>query len=196
LGNRLRAWIRGRSKGPDDHIKEDNGQGSNLAKLLVRSLVPAPSSVLMVSAPGLLLSASLYSLLIGFGIYLGFMWTRALDDSAGPDDNRDVFIIYLVSLFFCYGLYSTSDAAHDRRATDTVGGTIQDSLTKLQSRLDMSERRRKERRKETEETRQLLLEQVFLSRQILEQLKETHALRELVNIDPHEEDGRRRTPVP
>ena len=141
----MRTWIRGHNKAPHDFIKQDNDQERNLAKLLVRSLVPAPSSVLTVSAPGLLLSASLYFLLIGFGVYLGFMWTRALDDLAGPDDNRDVFIIYLVSLIFCYGLYSMSEAAHNRLAIDTVGGTIQDNLTKLVTGYDMSERRYKER---------------------------------------------------
>ena len=150
LGNRVRVWIRGHSKRPHDYIKENDHHGPISAKLLVRSLAPAPSSVLTVSAPGLLLSASLYFLLIGFGVYLGFMWTRALDDLAGPDDNREVFIIYLVSLIFCYGLYSMSDAAHDRQATDTVGRTIQHSLRKLETRYEMSDRRREERREITE----------------------------------------------
>ena len=211
----MRAWIRGDSKGPVDYIKVNNEQGPNLAKL-VRSLVPAPSSVLTVSAPGLLLSASLYFLLIGFGVYLGFMWTRALDDLAGPDDNRDVFIIYLVSLIFCYGLYSMSGAAHDRQATDTVGGTIQDSLTKLVTRYDMSERRREERRRITEdnlkseqrrkERRQEMeyrlgfesmeetdgkrsLMQIDLSMEILKELKETNALMKLRNIATIQEDS-------
>ena len=38
-----------------------------------------------------------------------------------------------------------SEAAHDRLAIDTVGGTIQDNLTKLVTGDDMSERRYKER---------------------------------------------------
>ena len=139
LGNRVRAWIRGYCKGPRDCIREHTPNGANLAKQLLRSLAPAPSSVVTVSAPGLLLSASLCFLLIGFGIYLGFMWTRTLDDLAGPDDNRDVFIIYIVSLVFCYGLCSMSDAAHERQANDTVGGIMRNSLTKLVFRYDMSE---------------------------------------------------------
>lgn len=114
---------------------ENDNQGPDFAKPVVRSLVPAPSAVLMVSAPGLLLSASLYFLLIAFGVYLGFMWTRALDDLAGPDDNRDVFIIYLVSLTFCYGLYSMPDAAHDIQETDTVGGIIQDNFNKTRNQI-------------------------------------------------------------
>ena len=128
----------------------------NLAKQLLRSLAPAPSSVVTVSAPGLLLSASLCFLLIGFGIYLGFMWTRTLDDLAGPNDNRDVFIVYIVSLVFCYGLCSMSDAAHERQANDTVGGTMRNSLTKLVLRYDMSERELEDERRHEEERNKLM----------------------------------------
>ena len=198
----MRAWIRGGSKGPHDHIKENNNL-QNVAKLLVRSSVPAPSSVLIVSAPGLLLSASLYFLLIGFGVYLGFMWTRALDDLAGPDDNRDVFIIYLVSLIFCYGVYSMSDAAHDTHETDPVGGIIQDNLTKLVTRYNMFERRHKERSKETEnnlkseqrlEERRAMAEkrlvmQIDLSMEILKELRETKELMKPKNIGTSPEDS-------
>ena len=151
--------------------------------------MPAPSSVLTVSAPGLLLAASLCFLLIGFGVYLGFMWTRALDDLAGPDDNRDVFIIYLVSLIFCYGLCSSSDAVHERQATDTVRGTIKDSLTKLRTRLKILRRRRQERRKETEESRQLLLMQKDLATEILKELKETNAMMKPRKIATKQEDS-------
>lgn len=200
----MRAWIRGHSKGPHYYIRENEHHGPNLAKLLVRSLAPAPSSVLTVSAPGLLLSASLCFLLVGFGVYLGFMWTRALDDLAGSNDNREVFIIYVVSLIFCYGLCSMSDAAHDRQATDTVGRTIQKTLTKLVTRYEMSERRREESRQLTESnlkfeqwrnerrdriggehldgSQQRLLMQIDLSTQILKELKETNALMKLRTI--------------
>ncbi len=81
-----------------------------------------------------------------------------------------------------------SDAAHDRQVTDTVRGTIQDSLTKFQTRLEMSERRRKERSEETEEKKQLLLMQIDLSTKILEELKETNAMMKLRNITPILED--------
>ena len=212
----MRAWIRGHSKGPRAYIQDHKNLGPSLAKLVVRSLVPAPSSVLTVSAPGLLLSASLYFLVIGFGVYLGFMWTRALDDSAGPHDNRDVFIIYLVSLIFCYGLYSMSDAAHDTHEIDPVGGIIQDNITKLVTRYDMSERRHKERSKETEnnlkseqrleERRQeinyllglertretaekRLIMQIDLSVEILKELRESKALMKPRNIATSQEDS-------
>ena len=196
----MRAWIRGDSKGPHDYI---NDPGPSLAKDLVKSFAPAPSSVLTVSAPGLLLSASLYFLLIGFGVYLGFMWTRALDDLAGPDDSREVFIIYLVSLVFCYGLYSISDAAHDRKATDTVGRTIQGNFTKLVTTYEVSQRRHEARRQLAESSlrseqwhherrvrmeeedidgsQQRLMMQIDLSMEILKELKETNALMKLRN---------------
>ena len=212
----MRAWIRGHSKGPHAYVKDDDYQASYLAEAVVRSLVPAPSSVLMVSAPGLLLSASLYFLLIGFGVYLGFMWTRTLDDLAGPDDNRDVFIIYLVSLILCFGLCFMPDAAHDTQESDTVGGTIRDNLSKFVTRYYMSERRHKERSKEMEnkneseqrgkERRQemeyiLRLErtretdgkrlsmQIDLSREILKELRETNALMKLKNNATTQEDS-------
>lgn len=185
LGDRLRAWIRGHSKSFDDYIREDGVQGSKLAQLLVRSLIPAPSSVLIASAPGVLLSASLYFLIIGFGIYLGFMWTRTLDDLAGPDDYRDVFIVYLVSLSFCYGLYSMSDAAHNRRLTDTVRGTIQNSLKNPITRLEMSEQTE-------EQNQQLLSKQSSCCRQMLDQLEETQIL---MNSTMWEDRSDGRTPL-
>ena len=198
----MRAWIRGHSKGPRAYIKDDNYQGPYLAEAVVRSLVPAPSSVLIASAPGMLLSASLYFLLIGFGVYLGFMWTRALDDLAGPDDNRDVFIIYLVSLIFCFGLCSIPDSAHDTQETDTVRGTILENSKNLVTRYEMSERRHKERSKEIEdnlkserrrtERRGHMLEpsmQIDLLMEILKELKETKALMKLRTIATTQEDS-------
>ena len=200
----MRAWIRGDSKGPHDYIRENDYARPNLARDLVRSFAPDPSSVLTVSAPGLLLSASLYFLLIGFGVYLGFMWTRALDDLAGPDDNREVFIIYVVSLIFCYGLYSMSDAAHDRKGTDTVGRTIRRNFTKLVTTYEVSERRHEEKKQLTQSnlrseqwhherrvrmeeddmdsSQQRLMMQIDLSMEILKELKETNALIKLRDI--------------
>jgi hypothetical protein len=58
----------------------------------------------------MLLSFSLHSFLIGLGIYLGFVWTRNLDDEAGRNGSRAVFITYIVGLAFCYGLYIRSSA--------------------------------------------------------------------------------------
>ncbi|KAH8744283.1 hypothetical protein F5882DRAFT_455077 [Hyaloscypha sp. PMI_1271] len=74
---------------------------------------PGIASVLSVSAPQALLSASLISLLIAFGIYLGFTWTRSLDTNASGSDSRNVFIFYITTLFICFLVYSLSSLAQN-----------------------------------------------------------------------------------
>jgi hypothetical protein len=63
---------------------------------------------LIVSAPNMLLSASLNAFLVGLGVYFGYVWTRNLDESAGPSASRAVFIVYVVGLALCYGIYALS----------------------------------------------------------------------------------------
>ena len=77
-----------------------------------KSMFPAAASVLTISAPSMLLSASLNSFLIGLGVYLGFVWTRNLDSDATSDGSRDVFIVYITCLAVFYGVYSLSISAH------------------------------------------------------------------------------------
>lgn len=125
--NQIRAWIRGSDKKFLDIIYEEIGIS------MLRLLTPALSSVLIVSAPGLLLSAAILFLLLGFGIYLGFVWTRALDTDAGRGDSRDVFIVYLVVLVVCYVVYTLFDIVHDRKIDVTVRGTIVRTLKELQT---------------------------------------------------------------
>ncbi|KAK4445175.1 hypothetical protein QBC34DRAFT_413654 [Podospora aff. communis PSN243] len=69
---------------------------------------PCASSILSISAPVLLLSASLNSFLAGFGVYLGFVWTRNLDGEATTSDSRGVFLVYVIALGVCYGIYALS----------------------------------------------------------------------------------------
>jgi hypothetical protein len=69
---------------------------------------PSEASVITISAPQMLLSASLLMLLIALGIYLGFLWTRSLDQSAGINDSRSVFITYVVGLAVSGFVYSIS----------------------------------------------------------------------------------------
>ena len=47
---------------------------------------------------------SLGSFVIGLAIYLGFVWTRGLDQEAGRNDSRNIFIVLLVIVVAC--LYS------------------------------------------------------------------------------------------
>ncbi|KAH6864974.1 hypothetical protein BKA58DRAFT_366862 [Alternaria rosae] len=72
--------------------------------------LPSVAAVLTVSAPNMLMSASLNCLLVGFAVYLGFTWTENLDAEAGKDGSRAVFITYIAGLIFCYGVYSISSA--------------------------------------------------------------------------------------
>ncbi|KAF2191634.1 hypothetical protein K469DRAFT_556012, partial [Zopfia rhizophila CBS 207.26] len=108
-GSQLRVWVRNSDRSMEDVLAETKTSDEKTRlKSIVRSLAPAPSSVLTVSAPGLLLSAALRFQLVGFGIYLCFVWKRGLDISAGPNDSRNVFVVYLVGVSVCYGVYTVS----------------------------------------------------------------------------------------
>lgn len=61
----------------------------------------------------MLLSTSLCSLLIGFGVYFGFLWTRSLDQNGGLNDSRNVFITYITGLVVSGLVYSISQLFQD-----------------------------------------------------------------------------------
>jgi len=69
---------------------------------------PSVSSVITISAPQILLSASLLALLLALGMYFGFVWTRHLDIDVGEDGSRNVLISYLITLTLCFTVYSVS----------------------------------------------------------------------------------------
>ncbi|KAF2846728.1 hypothetical protein T440DRAFT_405063 [Plenodomus tracheiphilus IPT5] len=96
----VRDWIKGK------HRKENSASSSESSKY--QDMLPSPASVLTVSAPNMLLSASLHSFLIGLGIYFGYTWTRNLDADAGVHGSRAVFITYLIGLIVCYGIFGLS----------------------------------------------------------------------------------------
>jgi hypothetical protein len=77
-------------------------------KSLLQQFLPSAASVLTVSAPNMLLSASLNAFLVGLGVYFGYVWTRNLDESAGSSASRAVFIVYVIGLALCYGIYALS----------------------------------------------------------------------------------------
>lgn len=109
---------------------------------------PDLPSVLAVSAPGILLAASLLFLLLGFGIYLGFLWTRALDSSSDGGDSWDVFIVYVVILGVCYVMYSAVD----------LGQSYSDGLTVRSSLLDYYKKIKTEWTRYIREQEQSMLE--------------------------------------
>ncbi|KAI5460309.1 hypothetical protein BGZ63DRAFT_404783 [Mariannaea sp. PMI_226] len=71
--------------------------------------LPSIASVLAISAPSALLSASVHAFLVGFGVYLGFVWTSDLDKLASPSDSKAVFLTYVVSVGVCYSFYALSN---------------------------------------------------------------------------------------
>ena len=138
----VRAWIRGKGGlyqpfDPDAYLSDPDyrsrwgltrwmlnkltepGNSTIMRSAYSRSFSPSPASVITISAPQLLLSASLNSFLVGLGVYQGFVWHRNLDPNAGPNDSRNVFIIYIVSVGLCYVVYSLSTAVQDEQSPST-----------------------------------------------------------------------------
>ena len=79
---------------------------------------PAASSILTISGPIMMLSASLNSFLAGFGVYLGIMWTKGLDEDADPGDSHNVFLVYVIGLGVCYCIYALSGSIYRSGSTD------------------------------------------------------------------------------
>jgi len=128
--DQIKAWI-----------KNETDRRKHSLRNVDDEFLPSAASVLTISAPNMLLSASLNAFLIGLGVYLGFVWTRNLDALAGPHDSRDVFITYVISLAVCYGVYSLSGVvvAHQIyiSESDLIRGeekTSGDTSTGLRSR--------------------------------------------------------------
>ncbi|KAI8938203.1 hypothetical protein NX059_005863 [Plenodomus lindquistii] len=97
----VRAWIKGKRH-------RYSWQPANSKRVLYQDVLPSTASVLTVSAPNMLLSASLNSFLVGLGVYFGQIWIRSLDEDAGDYASRAVFITYIVSLLVCYSIFGLS----------------------------------------------------------------------------------------
>lgn len=64
-------------------------------------------SAFILQAPFSYMQLSLGSFVLGLGIYLGFVWTRDLDQGAGPNDSRNIFIVFVLLVVFCIYFYVT-----------------------------------------------------------------------------------------
>lgn len=116
-----------RPSDPDD-FKPNRWDRMNLKRAIIKQcLTPSASSVITISAPQMLLSTSLCSLLIGFGVYFGFIWTRSLDPNAGLHDSRNVFITYMTGLIVSSLVYSISQLFQDDDKR-TEGAIMEDYL--------------------------------------------------------------------
>ncbi|KAK6496905.1 hypothetical protein TWF481_001886 [Arthrobotrys musiformis] len=83
-------------------------------------VLPAPTSLLSLSAPSMLLSTSVFAFLAGIGVYLGFLYTKKLGLGSGVDDDRNVFFVYVIGLGICGVVYLTAS-----RSTAEGKGRIQ-----------------------------------------------------------------------
>lgn len=75
-----------------DHLQEWQGSASLWSAFLLQ-------------VPFTYMKLSLGSFVIGLTIYLGFVWTRDLDQAAGKNDSRNIFIVLLVVVVACIYFY-------------------------------------------------------------------------------------------
>ena len=87
--------------------------GSPFTRPGLPAYVPGVASVVTVSAPELLLSASVIALLTGLGVYLTFIWQLGLDEDAGSKNSMSVFIFFIVSTTISFAIYSLSRAMQE-----------------------------------------------------------------------------------
>jgi hypothetical protein len=97
----------------DEYVPELSNMDQFENDIIRCCFTPSAASVITISAPQMLLSVSLLMLLMALGIYLGFLWTRSLDQSAGINDSRNVFITYVVGLAVSGFVYSISQLFQD-----------------------------------------------------------------------------------
>lgn len=62
-------------------------------------------SAFLLQVPFTYMKLSLGSFVIGLSIYLGFVWTRDLDQEAGKNDSRNIFIVLLIVVVACIYSY-------------------------------------------------------------------------------------------
>ncbi|KAM3502982.1 hypothetical protein MY10362_004496 [Beauveria mimosiformis] len=105
----MRRDLSGGEQEPPPQHHELTGQDSRqvVRELAQRCFCSKVTSVLTVSAPQMLLSSSLHSLLLGVGMYFGFTWTLVVDKEAGHSDNRNIMVVYLVSILSCFAVVYT-----------------------------------------------------------------------------------------
>jgi hypothetical protein len=82
-------------------------------KCVLTTRNPSVYAVLVMGIPAFMLNVSLGTLLVGLGVYLGFIWTRHLDTQAGPNDSRNVFVFYIVGIFTMIATYFIPNALKD-----------------------------------------------------------------------------------
>ncbi len=96
------------SSDPDDYKPDVSKIGNLRSDIIYHCFTPCVASVITISAPQMLLSSSLVMFLVALAIYFGFLWTRNLDQTSGPNDSRNIFITYVAGLAVAAIVYSVS----------------------------------------------------------------------------------------
>lgn len=138
LPGQVRGWIRG------DKIEKPDATGSIYEDSLCleeKHFLPCLNSVVTMSAPQLLLSASLYSFLIGLGVYVSFIWQRNLNPDSAFNDSRNIFITYILSISICQIVYTFSAVAQEVERNETPSLTVESNLKNFRAKA-MEEKNR------------------------------------------------------
>ncbi|KAF3116857.1 hypothetical protein TWF706_000081 [Orbilia oligospora] len=90
--------------------------------LISVSTAPAFTSLISLSAPSMLLSHSVFTFLTGIGIYLGFLYTKQLGLGSAFDDDRNVFIVYVIGLGVCITVYYAASSVRADTRDAPPGG--------------------------------------------------------------------------
>jgi hypothetical protein len=101
---------------------------------------PSLSAALIITAPSQLLNFALGSLLSGFGIYFGMVYTARLPAIENHHSALAVLIVYIVSaafglvLFYLPMLFKLVATMRDRKRAD-----LEDSLTSLEKKINAAQ---------------------------------------------------------
>ncbi|KAI1114938.1 hypothetical protein F5Y14DRAFT_450559 [Nemania sp. NC0429] len=98
----IKEWIEA------SHCKPFPEYGRTENQYSITISIPLASSVIILSAPFVMLAVALHSFLVGFVIWLGFVQTRDLGHYATHEDSLTVFIIYAIGLGTCYTIPTLS----------------------------------------------------------------------------------------
>ncbi|KAK6344693.1 hypothetical protein TWF718_006652 [Orbilia javanica] len=102
-----------------------------------RDVMPALASIVSLSAPSMLLSTSLFAFLSGIGVYLGILYTKRLGLGSGVDDDRNVFIIYILGLGVCGTVYYIASSVTTEAASLSLSPFLAEFTKLLRAREEM-----------------------------------------------------------
>lgn len=100
------------------HVKlEDRGLAGPSPAIVQTGRAPSAGAAIMLAAPAALLGLSLNTFLIGFGIYLGCVYTDNLVSGYGKSGSLGILIFYIVAATIGTLSYTTSWISREPTAT-------------------------------------------------------------------------------